>query len=215
MIYLLIGEDGLTKDQKIAEIKKKSLPLTEALQFDCDLLHATKLDPDDLKKSLLSLPSFAARRLVIIRSLQKLSPHNKEILLEFINQKPNHVDLILDTDENNPQDKFWAQILVFAKVVHSENASQKNVFDMTRAIERHQAADALLILSELVTQGTHPLQIMGGLVWFWGKLKSRLSSERFQQGLEMLQEADLNIKRSRLEPEFAVETAVVKLMGIL
>ncbi|MBZ0166329.1 MAG: hypothetical protein K8I00_05930, partial [Candidatus Omnitrophica bacterium] len=67
------------------------------------------------------------------------------------------------------------------------------------------------LLAVLLRDGTHPLQIMGGLVWIWGRLKNRISADNFQQGLRELQAADLNIKRSRLHPEHAVEILVTKL----
>ena len=56
---------------------------------------------------------------------------------------------------------------------------------------------------------------MGALVWFWGKSQDRMPGERFRKGLLVLQEADVNIKRSRLKPEYAVEVAVIKLMRLL
>ncbi len=60
----------------------------------------------------------------------------------------------------------------------------------------------------------HPLQIMGALVWYWGKEGKACGKERFERGLKALEEADLNIKRSRLEPQYAVEKLVVEL-GLL
>ena len=215
MIYLLIGENGLIKDEKIAEIKNKCLLVPHAHQFDYDVLHAPKLEPADLKKALLTLPSFTTRRLIVIRSIQKLSPHNKELILDFIKQKRDHADLVLDSDDPSSQDGFIKQIIPSAKIVYSEQSSQKNVFDMTKAISQRKSTEALSILSELLSAGIHPLQIMGGLVWFWGKIKPTLSSAKFENGLEMLKEADLNIKRSRLEPEHAIEVAVVKLIQCL
>jgi DNA polymerase III delta subunit len=60
----------------------------------------------------------------------------------------------------------------------------------------------------------HPLQVMGALVWYWGKEGRHLGKERFGRGLKALEEADLNIKRSRLDPQYAVEKLVVEL-GLL
>ena len=46
-------------------------------------------------------------------------------------------------------------------------------------------------------------------------MKPKVSGDNFKQGLFILQEADLNIKRSRLDPEHAIETAVVKLTELI
>ncbi len=85
---------------------------------------------------------------------------------------------------------------------------------MTRVMA-NDPAQALKILNELLEEGIHPLQIMGGLLWFWGKEKFRLKGDRYNKGLLVLQEADLNIKRSRLLPEHAIEVVVVKLCSLL
>ena len=55
---------------------------------------------------------------------------------------------------------------------------------------------------------------MGALVWYWGKEGKACGKERFERGLKALEEADLNIKRSRLDPQYAVEKLVVEL-GLL
>ena len=73
----------------------------------------------------------------------------------------------------------------------------------------------LKILNDVLDHGDHPLQILGALVWFWGKNKPRVNPERFQRGLNELQEADWNIKRSRLRPEHTLEILIVKLCSLV
>jgi DNA polymerase III delta subunit len=51
-------------------------------------------------------------------------------------------------------------------------------------------------------------------VWYWGKEGRMLAKTKFERGLQALEEADLNIKRSRLNPEYAVEKLVVELMSL-
>ena len=85
---------------------------------------------------------------------------------------------------------------------------------MTKKMTSGNGAEALQILNRLYDDGAHPLQIMGGMVWAWGNERSRVSAENFEKGLRELQDADLNIKRSRLNPEQAVEILVVKLASL-
>ena len=84
---------------------------------------------------------------------------------------------------------------------------------MTNALSAHDPVEACAILNNLFAQGIIRCRSWGGLIWFWGKSRPRLSAENFRKGLEALQEADLNIKRSRLKPEHGVELLVVKLAG--
>lgn len=84
---------------------------------------------------------------------------------------------------------------------------------MTKIMLR-SPAEALKMLTQLLEEGSHPLQILGGLVWFWGKSRERLSPAQFKKGLLALQEADLNIKRSRTRPEHSLEILIVKLASL-
>ena len=83
MVYCFLGEDTPAKDQKILEIKRKYLSSPDSLTFDWEILHANKLDPADLKKSLVTLPVLAAKRIVAVRLAEKLSPANKDLIREF------------------------------------------------------------------------------------------------------------------------------------
>lgn len=216
MIYLLLGEDRAAKDRKIDGIKSSCLASDDARPFDYESLHAVKLDPAVLKKALIALPAVADKRLVLIRKAEKLSQHNKDIIQDFIRADNPRVVLVLESDERSLKGAFFRDVMSVAQVVRfGRELRESNIWDVTRAIERRNSGEALRILNTLMHNGDSPLRIMGGLVWFWGSLKGRISSEGFKKGLLVLQEADLNIKRSRLRPEYAVEIAVTKLSSLV
>ncbi len=210
MTYLFLGQDLTAKDAKIAEIKKKICPSPESLKFDCETLYAQKLGPDELKKALMAIPAVSKNRLVIIRECQKLTAQNKELILEF-SGNPGPCVLVLESQKADLTDAFIKTMSRTAKVLNFKNEEPLNVFNLTRAIAIKKPAEALKILSALLDQGDQPLQIMGGLVWFWKDARRGFSGEEFKKGLLALQEADLNIKRSRLNPNHALEVLVVKL----
>ncbi len=214
MIYLFIGEDVEVKDQKIEAIKKKVLNKPDAINFDYEILHAPKLDPADLKKALVTLPTIAKNRLILIRQASKLSKHHKELIQEFADLNQSDIVLIIDF-ELTEEYAFIKKLSSVAEVFRSSSQKKNNVFDMTNAISAQKPREALQILNNLLKKGDHPLQIMGALVWFWGKMKNRLSQDKYKTGLLELQEADLNIKRSRLKPEYTVEVLVVKLCSLV
>ncbi len=214
MTYLFIGPDIPQKDAKLAELKAKTFSDPAALAFDYELLHAHKLDSDTLKKSLLSLPHIAAKRLVIIRQGERLKDRNLEIVLEFLNDPLKTTVVVLDYDDLDLKSALFNKLKPLTEVTFFGEGKALNVFDMTRAIGQRNGGEALRILHELLENNTHPLQIMGGLVWYWGKERDRLSSKNFQKGLMALEEGDLNIKRSRLKPEYAIEKVVIELAEI-
>jgi len=212
MTYLFLGEDNEAKDAKILELKNKILTSFEARQFDFDLLHGFKLEPDVLKKAFLALPVVAPKRLIVLRQINRLTEHNQKIVLEFLAQKLENIYLILEADIAEAEEGFLRKVKPFVKVVLFGRGKEVNVFDMTDHISLKNASGALKILNELLEKGTYPLQIMGGLVWYWGRVRLKISQTSFQKGLQALEETDLNIKRSRLDPQHALEKLVVELV---
>jgi len=213
--YLFLGDDEQAKNRKITALRQKLLPSGDPRKFDCDVLYADKLSARDLKKSLLELPALADQRLVIIKSAEKLKAFHKDVLLEFYAAQPQTTVTILDAG-GSPRDQFFKTLKSYARVELCAAAQGENVFAMTRVMNRRSQADALRVLHELFEQGQHPLQIMGGVIWFWGhKARPGVSRDVFEKGLLYLKEADLNIKRSKLPAPMAMEVLVAKLCLLL
>ena len=214
MIYLFLGEDLSAKDARIAEIKNKLFKNSEeALAFDLDNLDAKELGDNALKKAFLTLPVIAPHRLIVVRQIHKLKSADIQVLINFCKNPAKHCDVILESSENTLKGDL-KDLPMYAKGVVLGKPEGPNVFDMTRLITAHRSGDALKMLDGFYAENVHPLQIMGALVWYWGKEGKPLGRERFERGLKALEEADLNIKRSRLEPQYAVEKLVVEL-GLL
>jgi DNA polymerase III delta subunit len=215
MHYLILGEDKRRKDEEINSLKKGLLFSSDAQKFDCDALYAHKLSPEELKRSLMSLPAISRQRLVIIREGEELKQQHKEMLSEFFESDQKTTVVILEA-ELSASDKFVQKISGYAQIKEFAVAQGENVFAVTRMMMSRKHTEALTILHEIMDAGQHPLQIMRGLVWFWGnKARARLTQDRFEKGLLCLQEADLNIKRSKLAPDYALEILLAKLCVLL
>ncbi len=212
MVYLLLGEDSQAKDKKISEIKAAILTQPESLFFDFESLDAPYLTAASLKKSLLALPSFSSKRVILIRHVQKLKNDPAAVLIAFAEAPTKDCEVIL---EASGEIKIpLKEIVALAKVFTFGVKVELNIFDMTKLMSLKKTADALKMMHELFNQGTHPLRMMGPLLWYWGDRRRAVGSQKFEQGLKALEEADLNIKRSRLLPEYALEKLVVELVEI-
>jgi DNA polymerase III delta subunit len=215
MVYLLLGDDLAAKDSKIAEIKNKFFKDSqEALAFDYDNLDATQLRPDSLKQALLSLPVFAAHRLIVLRQIHKLKSADIQVLMEFCKKPYKHCEVVLESGESVLKGDL-KDLGLYAKTIDASRPQGPNVFDMTRLITTQKSGEALKMLDGFYRDDVHPLSIMGALVWYWGKEGKSCGKQRFERGLKALEEADVNIKRSRLEPKYAVEKLVVELALLL
>ncbi len=214
MIHLFLGDDLAAKDAGIAEIKNKFFKnYQEALSFDFDNLDADKLPDDALSKSFLTLPVIAPRRLIILRQVHKLRSGDAQVLLNFCRKPAEYCDVILESAEKTFKGDL-KDLVLYAKQAVFSRPEGPNVFDMTKLITAGKSGEALKILDKLHHDHVFPVKIMGALVWYWGKEGQACGKERFKRGLLALQEADLNIKRSRLDPQYALEKVVVEL-GLL
>jgi len=214
MAHLFLGKDRKEFDEQVSELKNKIIGSQDLLGFDCEVLYGHKLDSDTLKKALIALPAVSKQRLVVLHDFHKLSAHNKEIIIEFLDSQSTTTELVLLSDSVSSKDSFVKKIKSYVKIFESSSKTEENVFDMTRAIDMRRAQDALMVLSKMLKKGVHPLQVMGGVIWFWGKCRTKISKDRFYAGLKAIEETDLNIKRSRFRPEYAVELLVVKLCSL-
>ncbi len=214
MIYLFLGDGMAAKDAKINEIKLKLFNNSQdALAFDFDNFDAKELSADHLKKALLSLPVIAPKRLIVVRQIHKLKAADIAVLMAFCKNPSAYCDVILESLEKSLKGDLQ-DLPMHAKGTVFGSQEGPGVFDMTRLMSARRTADALKMLDGFYQRNTHPLQIMGALVWYWGKEGRAFGKEKFERGLKALEEADLNVKRSRLNPEYAVEKLVVELVEL-
>jgi DNA polymerase III delta subunit len=214
MIYLILGDDLPAVDARISEIKNKFFKDSqEALAFDFDNLDARELGADTLKQAFLTLPVIAPHRLIILRQVHKLKPADIQVLNNFCQKPAKHCDVILESSENTLKGEL-KDLSLYSKASVLSKPEGPNAFDMAKLITARRSGDALKMLNGLYRENVPALKIMGALVWYWGQEGKQLGKERFKQGLKALEEADFNIKRSRLDPQYAVEKVVVEL-GLL
>jgi len=211
MIYLLIGQDNLAKEHKIAEIKANILPSPESLSFDFQVLYGHRLDNDSLKQSLTTLPAAGKARVVLIHQADELNAGQKAMIVEMEKGSKGGLVVILTAEDLDKKDALFTKYTSSIKASFFGAKARVSVFDLMRAVSLSRKAEALMILDDLLKNGDHPLQIFGGMFWKWKNDKKLFSRVKFNQGLLAFQQADFNIKRSQLKPEQALEVLVVKL----
>jgi DNA polymerase III delta subunit len=216
MLYMFLGESPQEKDQKIGALKKSVLQTSDAEKFDYSVLDAQRCSPEELKKNLLGLPAVAEQRLLVVRNSHKLSPQNKDILKDFMASQPQHIVIVLESSKNTLPKKIAGDLKPYARLETFYSAYKPTVFDVAQKIRDRDATEALKQLTEILDGGEQPVKFLGGLAWDWGhKMKRRVSPQAFESGLQALQRADLNIKRTRLQPRQALEVVVVELLQLM
>jgi DNA polymerase III delta subunit len=219
MSYLFVGEDEFSKDIKLQRIKQE-LNLAQLESFNFEILYSRDLDLKTLQERLLLLPIKAKQRLILIKDAPGLRADIKQYLLTWLSKPFSHVSLILDARRIDRRDKFFNQISGLVKQVNFHQSMEINAFTLARQI-MHPVRDrvsngvqkriksALRLLRQLLLQGERPERILGALRY---QLQQEgLGSGDKKKRLMFLLNCDIDIKRGKLKPEFALERLLIRL----
>ena len=210
MVYLLIGQDVLSKDTALKQIKEKFLT-PELAQFNQDVLYAKDLDILSFQERLLTLPVKSPKRIIIIKDSQNLKENIKEFILKTAATASSSTVLVLDFAQRSYKDEFIRRLSGFAQVKEFKATSKPDAFALSRQIEMKKMDAALSILIQLLDEGEKPERILGGLRYAWEK--NNTASPQARRKLQALLACDIEIKTGKLKANLALEKMVISLCG--
>jgi len=206
--YLFIGQDSLSKDIKLKNLRQESFS-KDIEQFNLDVLYARELILKDLQEKLLCLPVIAKKRIIVIRGAEELKEESKEFIFNYVRKPYNGVILILDINHQVPQDKFINRILRYVQVCHFKETTPPDTFMLSRQIDLRRPDYALRLLYQLLKNGEKPERILGGLRYTCERGITQPPEKR--KRLKLILYCDIDIKTGRLKAPFALEKLVVNL----
>ena len=217
-VYLLIGEDGLSKDIKIKKLRQEFLT-KDTEQFNLDILYARELNLKDLQERLLCLPVKAKKRIIVIKDAQGLREDIKEYILGYVRNPSSQILLVLDINTSfsqrgklsrkDSQDEFSSNISRYSQIFRFRESVPLDTFTLSRQIDLKKTDYALRILNQLLEDGERPELILGGLRYSWQRYIT--NTFEIRKRIKLLLNCDLEIKTGRLAPGFALEKLVVRL----
>ena len=95
-LYFLHGPEEYMKREFVRELIHAALPESERT-FNLDILHGDEFDPYAFEERLQSYPLFAARRVVVLRNFDALSPSNRDRVIERAAAIPPAVTLVVES----------------------------------------------------------------------------------------------------------------------
>lgn len=209
-LYLLTGQDTLSKDAIIQRLKEEFLN-KDTRDFNSDVFYGRDLELSGLQERLLALPVGAKKRMVVVREAQNLKDDARKFLLKYIKKPHRQVILVLDSRDSSAADKFLREFSRYARVLRFKEAARIDTFSLSRCIDSRRTAQALGVLSQLLKNGEKPEFILGGLRYAWeNTLHGPVEKKK---KLAYLLRCDIEIKTGRLRPDFALERLVVSLCG--
>jgi len=106
-VYFLAGSEESLKKDFIEKIKKNILG-QESLATNLEIFYSDNIELEKVFEALLTNSFFEAKRIVVIKNIEKLKKEEKEALAEYV-QNPGVLSvLILETSESNlSKNKFY------------------------------------------------------------------------------------------------------------
>lgn len=212
MVYLFAGEDEVSKKRKLDSLKREFLS-KDTKEFNYDVLYAKEIDPLKFKELLKSSTFGGNIRLVIIKDALNLSDSVKEYILSYLRSRDPKTILIIDIKDFDPKDEFIQKVFRYAKTFRFRRPIKVNTFDLSRALEKKDLILSLDILSKLLSRGEKPERILGSLRYQWINDDTLEFAER-KRRISLLLDTDINLKRGRLKPNFALELLITKLTAL-
>ena len=115
-LYLIVGEEDLLRDSALASIKRAALG-SEGDEFNYELFYGDEADGSDIRNSVAAVPVFAARRLVVVKTAEKLTARESEVLLDCVTNPVDSTTLVFVSPKLDGRLKFSQALSRTAVVV--------------------------------------------------------------------------------------------------
>ncbi len=134
-IYYLVGQEAYFHDQFIRTLTVRLFPDKASQDLNLTVLYGTENTLQDLMGAIFSYPMMADRRLVVVRSFNKMSISDPEALSKYLNNPQKTTCLVLSASEEG-RTKIFKEI------------RQKAVVVPCKPLREYQVADWLIALAK-------------------------------------------------------------------
>ncbi len=159
-LYLISGEEDYLRDQAVAVVKSAVLGEDGAglAEFNFDIVHGDESDASEILSRVGEAPAFAARRLVLVKSAEKLSPRDGDALLPYLKTPCETTTLVFVTPKLDGRTKFALALKEEAVVVDCSPMPDQQLPIWIRAeagrLGVHVNEDAVLLLRDMAGSGS-------------------------------------------------------------
>ena len=133
--YLISGQEDDLRDRAVALIKaavvgKEHGGLDE---FNVDVLYGDETDASEILMRSRETPAFAARRLVLVKSAERISAKEGELLLSYLRAPSDTTTLVFVTPKLDGRMKFALALKERAVTVECSSLSESHLLEWIRA----------------------------------------------------------------------------------
>ncbi|MBN1779642.1 DNA polymerase III subunit delta [bacterium] len=173
-VYFFYGDEPYPVDKIVRLILQKVLdPATRDFNFDS--FQGEEAEMDQVIAVARSFPMMSDRRAVLVKSLQKFTPSDRNKLLDYVRSPLESSCLVLVADKADRRQKFWGELAANSLWVESktlyENQAVEWVIQQARKYEAEISQDAARMMVQQVGCSLWNLahEIEKLLTFAWGK----------------------------------------------
>jgi len=105
-LYLVLGEEDELREQAVAAIKAAFPPDDGLGDFNCEVLYGDESDASEILTRAAEAPVFASRRLIIVKTTEKLSARDGEALIPYLKSPCDSTTLVFAGIKVDGRTKF-------------------------------------------------------------------------------------------------------------
>ena len=115
-LYLVVGEEDLLRDYAIAALKRAVLG-SDGDEFNYELFYGDEASGSEIRNSVAAVPAFAPRRLVVVKSAEKLTAREGDLLLGCVQNPVESTTLVFVSPKLDGRLKFSQALTRLANIV--------------------------------------------------------------------------------------------------
>lgn len=98
-VYLLLGEEMYQKEEIISQLKKITFPTPQSMEFNNDIFYGDESNSARIIEVANSFPIMHEFRMVVVKKVDVLSAHNKNLLASYAENPASFTRFILVADK--------------------------------------------------------------------------------------------------------------------
>jgi DNA polymerase-3 subunit delta len=132
-LYAVVGEEDWLRERAVAALKAAVLGGPSADVFNYDLLYADESDAAEILARVGQAPVFAARRCVVVKSAEKVSPRDGDALVAYLKEPCETTTLVFVAAKLDKRLKFTKELLEQAVSVDCSSFPEGQLAEWIRA----------------------------------------------------------------------------------
>lgn len=101
-VYFLHGPEEYMKKEFVRELVQAALPGGDRT-FNLDIMHGEEFDAQGFDERMQAFPLFSARRVLVLKNFEALSPSNRERVTERAASVPDGLTLVIESSVARPE----------------------------------------------------------------------------------------------------------------